>query len=123
LAPKRSANNRKFSRLFVSTRKNTFFSFLYQKEITLFKYFVFACGERMEATGTEAAKKKVVIVMGSTGVGKSQLAIDLALALAKQEGHVAGAEVINADSMQVYRGFPIATAKGTTPTLHFLTKY
>jgi tRNA A37 N6-isopentenylltransferase MiaA len=78
----------------------------------------------MEATGTEAAKKKkVVIVMGSTGVGKSQLAIDLALALAKQEGHAAGAEVINADSMQVYRGFPIATAKGTTPTLHFLTKY
>lgn len=57
-------------------------------------------------------KKQVVVVMGSTGVGKSQLAIDLALALQKQQRGVA--EIINADSMQVYRGLPIATAKGTS---------
>ncbi|ELR23502.1 tRNA dimethylallyltransferase [Acanthamoeba castellanii str. Neff] len=43
-------------------------------------------------------KKQVVVVMGSTGVGKSQLAIDLALALQKQQRGVA--EIINADSMQ-----------------------
>lgn len=48
----------------------------------------------------------VVVVMGSTGVGKSQLAIDIALSLEK-----GCAEIVNADSMQVYRGFPIATAK------------
>jgi len=59
-------------------------------------------------------KKQVVVVMGSTGVGKSQLAIDLALALQKQQQQGRVAEIINADSMQVYRGFPIATAKGTS---------
>ncbi len=67
-------------------------------------------------------KKQVVVVMGSTGVGKSQLAIDLALALQKQQqGRVA--EIINADSMQVYRGFPIATAKGTSHISLYINIY
>lgn len=50
------------------------------------------------------AKKKVVVVMGATGTGKSRLAIDLA-------EHFAGVEIINADSMQVYRGLDVLTNK------------
>ncbi|WOL17170.1 tRNA dimethylallyltransferase 2 isoform X1 [Canna indica] len=49
-------------------------------------------------------KKKVVVVMGATGVGKSRLAIDLA-------AHFSGVEVFNADSMQVYRGLDVLTNK------------
>ena len=45
----------------------------------------------------------VVAVVGPTASGKSDLALDLALAL--------GGEVINADSMQVYQGMDIGTAK------------
>jgi tRNA dimethylallyltransferase len=44
-----------------------------------------------------------VAVVGPTGTGKSDLAVDLALAL--------GGEVINADAMQLYRGMDIGTAK------------
>lgn len=45
------------------------------------------------------------LMIGSTGVGKSQLSIDLAKAL--------NGEVINGDSMQVYRGADIITNKVT----------
>jgi tRNA dimethylallyltransferase len=45
----------------------------------------------------------VVAVVGPTAVGKSDLSIALARAL--------GGEVINADSMQLYRGMDIGTAK------------
>ncbi|ACZ85216.1 tRNA (adenosine(37)-N6)-dimethylallyltransferase MiaA [Streptosporangium roseum] len=45
----------------------------------------------------------VIAVIGPTAAGKSDLAVDLALEL---EG-----EVINADSMQLYRGMDIGTAK------------
>lgn len=47
-----------------------------------------------------------------TGVGKSQLAIDLAVALRNNDGR--RGEVVNADSMQVYRGLDIITNKATT---------
>src|SRR4051794_5340972 len=45
----------------------------------------------------------VVAVVGATAVGKSDLAVDLALEL--------GGEVVNTDSMQLYRGMDIGTAK------------
>jgi tRNA dimethylallyltransferase len=48
-------------------------------------------------------KRVVLIILGPTAVGKSALAVDLAL---RFEG-----EVINGDSMQVYRGFDIGTDK------------
>lgn len=48
-----------------------------------------------------------------TGVGKSQLAIDLALSLRDNGKKKAAAEVINADSMQVYRGLDVITNKAT----------
>ncbi len=47
----------------------------------------------------------MVIIAGPTGAGKSQLAIELAEAF--------GGEIINADSMQVYRHMDIGTAKPT----------
>ncbi|MCU1522579.1 MAG: miaA, partial [Arthrobacter sp.] len=47
----------------------------------------------------------VVAVVGPTGSGKSDLAVSLALQL--------DGEVLNADSMQFYRGMDIGTAKIT----------
>ena len=46
---------------------------------------------------------KLIIISGPTCSGKSVLAVELALML--------GGEIINADSMQVYRGMDIGTAK------------
>lgn len=49
-----------------------------------------------------------VVIAGPTGVGKSQLAVNLALRLLACEQP---AEVINADSFSMYRGMDIGTAK------------
>jgi len=46
---------------------------------------------------------RLVLIAGPTAVGKSQIALQLA-------GHLGG-EIISADSMQVYRGLDIGTAK------------
>jgi len=48
-------------------------------------------------------KTKLVVILGPTGVGKSEVAIDAAL-------HVDG-EVVNADSQLVYRHMDVGTAK------------
>ncbi|WP_010205204.1 tRNA (adenosine(37)-N6)-dimethylallyltransferase MiaA [Salinibacterium sp. PAMC 21357] len=50
----------------------------------------------------------LIVVVGATGTGKSELSLGLAEALA-QRG--ASAEIINADAMQLYRGMDIGTAK------------
>ncbi len=50
----------------------------------------------------------MIAVVGPTAAGKSDLAVDLALELGKSS---AAGEVINADSMQLYRGMDIGTAK------------
>ncbi len=47
--------------------------------------------------------KRVIILLGPTGVGKTGASILLAQAL--------GTEIISADSMQIYRGMDIGTAK------------
>lgn len=47
-------------------------------------------------------------VVGATGTGKSDLALDLADALRSQGNP---AEIVNADAMQLYRGMDIGTAK------------
>ena len=49
--------------------------------------------------------KNIIVIVGPTGVGKTKLSIELAKKL--------NAEIINADSMQVYKGFNIGTAKIT----------
>ena len=46
---------------------------------------------------------KVVVICGATATGKSDIAIEVAQKI--------GAEIINADSMQLYRGMDIGTAK------------
>jgi tRNA dimethylallyltransferase len=51
--------------------------------------------------------QRVIAVVGPTATGKSTLAIAVAQAL--------GGEVINADSMQLYRGMDIGTAKLAPP--------
>jgi tRNA dimethylallyltransferase len=52
------------------------------------------------------AKPKLAIILGPTGVGKSEVAVDIALRL--------GGEVVNADSQLVYRYMDIGTAKPST---------
>ncbi len=52
---------------------------------------------------TEDTPPKIIIICGPTASGKS----DLAIQLAKQMD----AEILNADSMQIYRGMDIGTAK------------
>ncbi|RFD25424.1 tRNA (adenosine(37)-N6)-dimethylallyltransferase MiaA [Mycobacterium uberis] len=46
-------------------------------------------------------------IVGPTGVGKSELALDVIERLSSQ----VGAEIVNADAMQLYRGMDIGTAK------------
>lgn len=52
------------------------------------------------------SKIPVVVIAGPTGVGKTATSIELAKAL--------GGEIISADSMQIYRGMDIGTAKVTS---------
>ncbi len=47
--------------------------------------------------------KDIIVITGPTGVGKTKLSIELAKRI--------DAEIINADSMQVYKGLDIGTAK------------
>jgi tRNA dimethylallyltransferase len=57
-------------------------------------------------------KGPVVAVVGPTAAGKTTLSLALARALRAPGGTGAtGAEVVNADSMQLYRGMDIGTAK------------
>lgn len=50
-------------------------------------------------------KRPVIALVGATATGKTALSVALA--------HALGGEVINADSMQFYRGMDIGTAKAT----------
>lgn len=54
-------------------------------------------------SGNTATKPRVITVVGPTAAGKSDLGVALAQRL--------GGEVVNADSMQLYRGMNIGTAK------------
>lgn len=47
--------------------------------------------------------KKIIVITGPTGVGKTKLSVELAKMI--------DGEIINGDSMQVYRGLDIGTAK------------
>lgn len=54
-------------------------------------------------------KPKLIVVLGPTAVGKSAVGIDIAKRL--------GGEIINADSLQVYKHFNIGTAKPSSKEL------
>jgi tRNA dimethylallyltransferase len=62
-----------------------------------------ACKQQLRSTTRE--KPRVIVIAGPTSVGKTQLSIELAKEL--------NGEVINADSVQVYRGLDIGAAKAT----------
>lgn len=51
----------------------------------------------------QGKKKRIIVLAGPTGCGKSKLAIELAQAI--------GGEIVSADSIQVYRNMDIGTAK------------
>jgi tRNA dimethylallyltransferase len=55
---------------------------------------------------TNNSGPKVIVIAGPTASGKTSLGVELALAL--------GGEIVNADSMQVYRRMDIGTAKPTS---------
>ncbi|XP_061349655.1 tRNA dimethylallyltransferase 9 isoform X2 [Gastrolobium bilobum] len=62
------------------------------------------CRRRFLVTASETKKKeKVVVISGPTGSGKSRLALELAKRL--------NGEIVSADSVQVYRGLDVGSAK------------
>ncbi|GAA6000231.1 hypothetical protein JCM10207_007917 [Rhodosporidiobolus poonsookiae] len=60
-----------------------------------------------------SVKPNLVAVIGTTGVGKSQLGVELAHALASRQTAPFRGEVVNHDSMQCYRGLDVITNKAT----------
>lgn len=58
-----------------------------------------------ERVAPRVKKKRVLVIAGPTASGKTKLSLALAQAL--------GGEIVSADSMQVYRGMDIGTAKAT----------
>ncbi|WP_309617337.1 tRNA (adenosine(37)-N6)-dimethylallyltransferase MiaA [Salinibacterium sp.] len=51
---------------------------------------------------------QLVVIVGATGTGKSELSLELATAIADAGG---AAEIVSADAMQLYRGMDVGTAK------------
>lgn len=57
-------------------------------------------------------KLKLLVIVGPTASGKSELAVAIAKTVARKNlGGFRGAEIISADSRQIYRGLDIGTAK------------
>lgn len=61
--------------------------------------------QKQLTTNLQREKKKIIVLAGPTGTGKTSFSIALAQQL--------GGEIISADSMQVYHGMTIGTAKAT----------
>ncbi len=64
----------------------------------------FTLPERKKVPPAEK-KPKVIVISGPTAVGKTKLSLLIA--------HAIGGEIVSADSMQIYRGMDIGTAKIT----------
>jgi tRNA dimethylallyltransferase len=62
-----------------------------------------------------SAKPKIVVVLGPTAVGKTELSLQLAERL--------GAEIVSADSRLLYRGMDIGTAKPSAQQLAHITHH
>lgn len=72
--------------------------------------------EAGSAVGTKSNRKEpLIIIAGPTATGKSAAAVDLALRC--------NGAVISADSMQVYRGMDIGSAKVTAEEMHGVDHY
>ncbi|MFF2479445.1 tRNA (adenosine(37)-N6)-dimethylallyltransferase MiaA [Paenibacillus sp. NPDC058071] len=59
--------------------------------------------QQQQAQANDTGKQRLLVLVGPTAVGKTELSLELAEAY--------GAEIISGDSMQVYRGMDIGTAK------------
>lgn len=68
-------------------------------------YFGLAIEARKQIPSTFNPKKHVIVIAGPTGCGKSEFALMLANKI--------GGEIVSADSMQIYKGMDIGTAKPT----------
>ncbi len=67
-------------------------------------------GQGVVAGRLGPVRTPLIVLVGPTATGKSALAVDVALELGRRGRR---AEVVNADSMLVYRGMDIGTAKPT----------
>ncbi|MCL4405339.1 MAG: tRNA (adenosine(37)-N6)-dimethylallyltransferase MiaA [Patescibacteria group bacterium] len=67
-------------------------------------------------------RPRVIVVLGPTASGKSDLAVNIAKKVGspkwRRELRVKGAEIISADSRQVYRGLDIGSGKITRSQMH-----
>ncbi len=71
--------------------------------------------------------KKLIVILGPTASGKSELAVKMALRLssgqAKKKFGISGAEIVSADSRQVYKGMDIGTGKITKKEMKGICHY
>ena len=58
-------------------------------------------------------RPRIVFIAGPTAGGKTRAALDLAERLEGDSGSRSGAEIVNADAMQLYRDLPILAAQPT----------
>lgn len=63
---------------------------------------------RLGVPGGSGGAPQLIVIVGPTGTGKSELSLELAEHL---WDHGRPAEIVNADAMQLYRGMDIGTAK------------
>lgn len=75
---------------------------LSEEEQLLFTHFTVPQKQKLIP---RSKKKKIIVISGPTSVGKTQLSIVI--------GKAIGGQIISADSMQVFRGMDIGTAKVT----------
>jgi tRNA dimethylallyltransferase len=72
-------------------------------------------------------KLKLIVILGPTASGKTELAVKLALRLssgqAKKKFGINGGEIVSADSRQVYKGMDIGTAKPTKKEMKGVPHY
>ena len=68
------------------------------------------CRSGCPGCGPHPRSEVLVVLSGATGTGKTGLSLDVAEGIAARGGR---AEIVNADSMQLYRGMDVGTAKPT----------
>jgi tRNA dimethylallyltransferase len=68
-------------------------------------------------------KPRIIVILGQTATGKSDLAVKIALRLRSGSSTKKGGEIISADSRQVYKGLDIGTGKITQKEMRGVPHY